>query len=111
MDRNTRIGFALIFLLLVLWSLWMSRFSKKAPEQTLAMDSLATIESVTPPPASTDEPATPPVETGAAPSVESAPRQQVVVETEHARYLLDSRGAVLRRIELLDYAGVASDYV
>ncbi|MCB1161116.1 membrane protein insertase YidC [bacterium] len=111
MDRNTRIGFALIFLLLVLWSLWMSRFSKKAPEQTLAMDSLATTESVTPPPASTDEPATPPVETGAAPSVESAPRQQVVVETEHARYLLDSRGAVLRRIELLDYAGVASDYV
>jgi len=106
MDRTTRIGFGLIFLLLVIWSLWMSRF--QAPQRTAApADTTAPAPE---PVASVETPAAPPT---LAPQLmpAAARREQVVVETDLARYLFDSRGALLRRIELLGFAGVGGGHV
>ncbi len=107
MDRNTRIGFALIFLLLILWSVWMSRM--QTPESQLAegADSLSTEAPIeTPPPLDppvTDTPAPGPTESPA--MFGGGERTQVVVETDLARFLVDSHGATLRRIELLEFDG------
>ena len=110
MDRTTRIGFGLIFLLLVIWSLWMSRF-QAAPRATAPADSTVSLPA---PIASTAAPAPAAVATPALPPQlipAEARREQVVVETDLARYLFDSRGALLRRVELLGFAGVGSEHV
>ncbi len=106
MDRTTRIGFGLIFLLLVIWSLWMSRF--QSPQRSATPADIPAPEPA--PIASVETPATPPA-LPLALQPAAAPRQQVVVETDLARYLFDSRGALLRRVELLAFAGVGSEHV
>ncbi len=113
MDRTTRIGFGLIFLLLVIWSLWMSRF-QAAPRATAPADSTVSQQA---PVASPAAPAAAPAPAAATPAQSpqlmpaEARREQVVVETDLARYLFDSRGALLRRVELLGFAGVGSEHV
>ncbi|MBM4116844.1 membrane protein insertase YidC [bacterium] len=107
MDRNTRIGFGLILLLLIIWSVWMARY-QPAQRPAPGAEKQASEQ-----PAATSEPApeAPAPSAQVAPAAPAGPRQFVVVETDRARYLLDSWGAQLRRIELLDYAGVGSEHV
>ncbi len=120
MDRQTRIAFGLIFLLFILYFGYMSRFAPQREPSEVEGDSL--VRSETPaetvedgafaPPVSEPEPA---VSADASPLVpeefDEGPRREIVVETERARYRLDSRGAVLTRIELLEFGGVDSEFV
>lgn len=110
MDRNTRIGFGLIFLLLILWSLWMSRFRSSEDTAATAPDSVAALTSAPPVEESPPVTAVPPprAETPAAGEADFAvaARRQLVVETQKVRYTLDTRGALLRRVELLEYDGI-----
>lgn len=112
MDRNTRIGFALIFLLLVAWSFWMSRF--RAPESPSPVDTVESAPVELPPSETPTPPPTEPVsaaETPAEAAFAAGERRQLVVETTRARYLLDTRGATLRRVELLEFDGFQGGFV
>ncbi len=107
MDRNTRVGFGLIFLLLIAWSFWMSRQQSPTPESTANPDNLvqapapqAELDSFTPPPVVT------PTTEGTSANFASAVRRQIVVETDLARYLIDTQGATIRRIELTTFDGI-----
>lgn len=112
MDRNTRIGFALIFLLLIGWSFWMSRQPSPTPEPTVNPDSLVQDpvsrpepDEFTPSQVETPKPAGFPEEFG------DADRRQILVETDLARYLFDTQGATIRRLELKAFEGVESEFV
>lgn len=109
MDRNTRIGFGLILLLLVIWSLVMSRFQPAQRPAPAAKPPVVEQPAAVSTPAPSAAPET--QAAGIEPLLSGAPRQLVVVETELARYLLDSQGAQLRRVELLEFAGVGSEHV
>ncbi len=112
MDRQTKIAFGLIFILLIGYYAWLSRF---APEPEPVSEEAST-EQVEELPAASDQlPASqaPPPVLPAEPisdiDTASAPRRQIVVETPIARYHLDSRGAVLTGIELTEFEGYDED--
>ncbi len=107
MDRNTRIGFGLIFLLLIAWSFWMSRQQVTTSGTTANPDSLiqtpahqAELDNFTPPVQETPVSGAPAVDFG------TAERRRVVVETDLVRYLIDSQGATIRRLELTAFDGI-----
>jgi len=107
MDRQTRIAFGLIFLLLIGYYFWLSRFSpepESQPEQVQVESPVssepietARSEALPPPP--------PPVREDIQIESGQAPRRHIVVETPLARYHLDSRGALVTRIEFPEFAG------
>ncbi|MBN2170842.1 MAG: membrane protein insertase YidC [Candidatus Krumholzibacteriota bacterium] len=121
MDRQTRIAFGLIFLLLIGYFIVMDRMrpERPAPVPTTGADSAlvaagAFDEAVEPVVPATEAAApTTPAEPagGQAPVMAAAPHRELVVRTNRARYVLDSRGAAMTSIALLEFAGVGSEHV
>jgi YidC/Oxa1 family membrane protein insertase len=113
MDRQTKIAFALIFLLFIGYFLFMSQFAPPPRPPRTPADSSAAAR--TEAPADTAPAELPQTETAAEMpwsfQALEQPRREVVVQTPRARYHLDSKGALLTRIELLEFAGVGSEFV
>jgi YidC/Oxa1 family membrane protein insertase len=114
MDRNTRIAFGLIFLLFVVYFVYISRFAAPPPPAGTEQTTTSTTSETTVPP--TGDIAVPVADTEVvADTIDmefgDAPRRALVVDTGVARFYLDSRGAVVTRIELLDFTGIDSEFV
>jgi len=123
MDRQTRIAFGLIFVLLIGYFIVMDRLRPEPTAPTPGADTTqvaeapAGEEAAAPawpealPPSVPETAAAPDAAAGPAPAMPAAPRRELVVRTDRARYVLDSRGATVSRIELLEFAGVDSEHV
>ncbi|MCP4550087.1 MAG: membrane protein insertase YidC [bacterium] len=116
MDRNTKLAFGLILLLMVGYFLFMSKFAPvpeaTAPDSTThALDDRVDVQNRTVPIDTGEQ-----VERAAESAVVGvdfgeAPERELIVETDVARYYLSSQGAVINRIELLEFAGTDTEFV
>lgn len=103
MDKQSRIAFGLIFLLLIAYYGWLSRYTPDPPENPVSMEQTlpeAPLESREPPPAPIETPRE--FDGGFSSSPQEVARR-IVVETPKSRFTLSGTGAVLQQVELLEF--------
>ncbi len=109
MDRQTKIAFGLIFILLIGYYAWLSKFGPDPAETPTESPTEQVEESPVSSPQSRVPSDTPPPVIPASPisdiDTAATPRREIIVETSLARYYLDSRGALITGIELTQFDG------